>query len=39
MLHCLCAILYYTMQVYMLEIMHPSKEYLEYYDQNDDWGR
>ena len=25
--------------VYMMERMHPSKEYLEIYDENDDWGR
>jgi hypothetical protein len=25
--------------VYMLYVMHPDKEYLEYYDANDDWGR
>lgn len=25
--------------IYMLEIMHPDREYLALYDQNDDWGR
>jgi hypothetical protein len=25
--------------IYMLEVMHPDKDYLELYDQNDDWGR
>jgi hypothetical protein len=25
--------------VYMLHIMHPSKDFLHLYDQNDDWGR
>jgi hypothetical protein len=25
--------------VYMLEVMSPDKEYLDLYQQNDDWGR